>query len=103
MLKIGLLGGSGFDDTEFIDNIEQIEVSTPFGSPSDALTVGNFEGIDIVILARHGRGHTIYPTGVNYRANIWAMKELGVTLIIATTAVGSLREEIAPGDRKSVV
>ncbi|MGA1825580.1 MAG: S-methyl-5'-thioadenosine phosphorylase [bacterium] len=97
MLKIGLIGGSGFDDPKLIDNIEHIEMSTPFGSPSDALTIGNFEGIDLVILARHGREHTIYPTGVNYRANIWAMKELGVTHIIATTAVGSLREKIAPG------
>ncbi|MGA1868132.1 MAG: S-methyl-5'-thioadenosine phosphorylase [bacterium] len=97
MLKIGLLGGSGFDDSRLIENIEQVEVSTPFGLPSDKLTIGNFEGIDLVILARHGKGHTIYPTGVNYRANIWAMKELGVTHIIATTAVGSLREKIAPG------
>lgn len=97
MLKIGLLGGSGFDDSGLIDNIEQIKVHTPFGSPSDLLTIGNYEGIDLVVLLRHGKGHRIYPTGVNYRANIWAMKELGVTHIIATTAVGSLREEISPG------
>ena len=97
MAKIGIIGGSGFDDPRLLDNIEIIKKHTPYGPTSDFLITGSHEGQDVVILARHGKGHHIQPSAVNFRANVWAMKELGVTHIIATTAVGSLREEIEPG------
>ena len=97
-MKIGVIGGSGLGDPNLWNNAKKVKVFTPFGAPSDLLTVGTFKGIDIVALARHGASHTIRPTEVNYRANIWAMKELGVTHIIAATACGSLREQIKPGD-----
>src|SRR3989338_835137 len=97
-MKIGVIGGSGLGDPDLLDNAKKVKVFTPFGAPSDLLTVGTFKGVDIVALPRHGANHTIRPTEVNYRANIWAMKELGVTHIIAATACGSLREQIKPGD-----
>jgi len=98
MAKIGIIGGSGLDDPKIMKGAKDIEVDTPFGKPSSALTVGKIENIDVVILARHGKKHTIYPTGVNYQANIRALKEQGCTHIIVTTACGSLREEIKPRD-----
>ncbi len=97
MVKIGIIGGSGLDDSKLLKDYKEIEVDTPFGKPSSPLTTGKIGNVDVVILARHGKGHTIYPTGVNYRANIWALKEQGCTHIIATTACGSLRKEIEPG------
>jgi 5'-methylthioadenosine phosphorylase len=97
-VKIGIIGGSGMDDPQLIKNIREKRVRTPYGSPSSALVVGKIGGVDAVILARHGKGHSIYPTGVNYRANIHALKKEGCTHILATTAVGSLREKIKPGD-----
>lgn len=97
-IKIGIIGGTGLDDPEILDNANIKEVDTPFGNPSSSLTLGSIGETDVVILARHGKDHSIYPSGVNYRANIFALKEEGCTHIIATTAVGSLREEIAPGD-----
>lgn len=97
-LKIGIIGGSGMDDPQLMKNIREKRVKTPYGSPSSPLTVGKIGGIDAVVLARHGKGHSIYPTGVNYRANIHALKKEGCTHILATTAVGSLREKIRPGD-----
>jgi 5'-methylthioadenosine phosphorylase len=97
MVKIGIIGGSGLDDPQIIKDSKEIEVDTPYGKPSSALTVGKIENVDVVILARHGKKHTIYPTGVNYQANIDALKQQGCTHIIATTACGSLREEIIPG------
>jgi len=97
-IKIGIIGGTGLDDPELLDNASEKEVDTPYGKPSSSLTKGTIDGTDIVILARHGKNHSIYPSGVNYRANIFALKEEGCTHIIATTAVGSLREQIAPGD-----
>ncbi|MFA6888064.1 MAG: S-methyl-5'-thioadenosine phosphorylase [Candidatus Woesearchaeota archaeon] len=97
-MKIGIIGGSGVGDPQLWERVEKRKVHTPYGSPSDLLTTGIFRGIDIVALPRHGEHHTIQPSDVNYRANIWAMKELGVTHIIAATACGSLRENIKPGD-----
>lgn len=98
MIKLGIIGGSGLDNPDILKNFSQIEVQTPYGSPSSVLTCGKFNDVDVVILARHGKGHTIYPTAVNYRANIYALYEQKCTHILATTAVGSLRQEIKPGD-----
>lgn len=97
MNKIGIIGGSGLDDPNLMKDYEEVNVETKYGSPSSALVKGSIKGVEVVILARHGKDHSIYPTGVNYRANIMALKESGCTHIIATTAVGSLREEISPG------
>lgn len=96
--KIGIIGGSGLDDPAILDSFREIEVTTKYGNPSSLLKTGIIEGIEIVIIGRHGKGHLITPSGINYRANITAMKEQGVTHIIATTAVGSLKEEIKRGD-----
>ena len=98
MIKIGIIGGSGLDDPKLLQNCEEKEVDTPYGKPSSKLTVGKLNGGDIIILARHGKKHEIPPTQVNYRANIHALKEQGCTHIIATTACGSLRDEIGRGD-----
>lgn len=97
-IKIGIIGGSGMDDPRLMTNIKERKVKTPYGSPSSPLTIGKINGVDVAILARHGKGHSIYPTGVNFRANIYALKKEGCTHILATTAVGSLREKIKPGD-----
>jgi 5'-methylthioadenosine phosphorylase len=97
-IKIGIIGGSGLDDPGLMKNVREKKVKTPYGFPSSPLTIGKINGRDTVILARHGRNHSIYPTGVNYRANINALKREGCTHILATTAVGSLREKIKPGD-----
>ncbi len=98
MVKIGIIGGSGMDDPRLMKNIKERKAKTPYGNPSSQLTVGKINGVDVVILARHGKNHAIYPTGVNFRANIYALKKEGCTHILATTAVGSLRENIKPGD-----
>jgi len=97
MRKIGIIGGSGLDDPDILKKPKEITVNTPYGSPTSVLTCGEIEGVDVVLIARHGKDHSIYPTGVNFRANIWALKEQGCTHILASTAVGSLREEIEPG------
>jgi 5'-methylthioadenosine phosphorylase len=97
-VKIGVIGGSGLDDPKLMKNAKEKKVKTPYGSPSSPLTVGKINGIDVAILARHGKDHSIYPTGVNFRANIYALKKEGCTHILATTAVGSLREKVRPGD-----
>ncbi|MGR3310178.1 MAG: S-methyl-5'-thioadenosine phosphorylase, partial [Candidatus Brocadiales bacterium] len=96
--RIGIIGGSGLYDIEGIEDVQRIEIETPFGKPSDAFTQGTIEGRRVVFLPRHGKGHTILPTELNFRANIWGMKKLGVTHIIAVSAVGSMREEIKPLD-----
>jgi 5'-methylthioadenosine phosphorylase len=98
MVKIGIIGGSGVYDPNLFEDAKKIKVHTPYGRTSDFVTVGKFKGVDMVVIPRHGEGHRINPSDVNYRANIWAMKELGVTDIIATGAVGSLKEEIKPGE-----
>jgi 5'-methylthioadenosine phosphorylase len=96
-VKIGIIGGSGLDDPEILQDVSEITVENPYGKPSSPLTCGAIDGVDVVILARHGKDHSIYPSGVNFRANIYALKELGCTHILAATAVGSLRREIEPG------
>jgi 5'-methylthioadenosine phosphorylase len=98
MAKIGIIGGSGLDDPNLLKDAEELHMTTPFGEPSSPLTVGSIEGREVVILARHGRQHTIPPTQVNYRANIHALKSQNCTHILATAACGSLREEIKRGD-----
>jgi 5'-methylthioadenosine phosphorylase len=97
-IKIAIIGGSGIDDPQILKNPADINVDTPYGATSDVLTCGQIDGIDIVVLARHGKGHTIMPSKVPFRANVWALKEIGCTHIIATTACGSLREDIKPRD-----
>eukprot|EP01137_Pigoraptor_chileana_P011580 Opistho-2@62681 len=97
VIKVGIIGGSGLDDPKLFENRTEKYVDTPYGKPSDALICGNIRGVDCVLLARHGRKHNISPTNVNYRANIHALKSEGCTHLIVSTACGSLREEIAPG------
>lgn len=97
MVKIGIIGGSGLDDPNILKHAKEVTVETPYGPPTSALTCGAIEGIDVAIIARHGKDHSICPSKVNFRANIHALKEQGCTHILASTAVGSLREEIAPG------
>jgi len=98
MAVVGIIGGSGLDNPDILGSPEDVEMRTPYGDTSSLLRHGMIGGTEVFLLARHGRQHTIPPTQVNNRANIWALRELGVTHIIATSAVGSLREEIRPGD-----
>lgn len=96
--KIGVIGGSGLYGMAGMSEVEEIAVETPFGKPSDVITVGKVEGVAMAFLPRHGRGHRISPTDLPVRANIWALKSLGVEWLISVSAVGSLREHIAPRD-----
>lgn len=96
--KIGIIGGSGLDNPELFQHPRDCALDTPWGEPSSTLREGEIGGVPVVLLARHGRRHTIPPTQVNYRANIHALQSLGCTRILASTAVGSLREEIRRGD-----
>ncbi|UCB56583.1 MAG: S-methyl-5'-thioadenosine phosphorylase [Candidatus Omnitrophota bacterium] len=98
MAGIGIIGGSGLYDIEGLTDIEKIRLDTPFGSPSDEFVRGKLEGKEIVFLPRHGKGHKILPSELNYRANIYGMKKLDVERIISVSAVGSLKEEIKPRD-----
>lgn len=95
---IGVIGGSGLYDLEGMTHVDYIDVDTPFGRPSDSVVVGTLEGNRVAFLPRHGRGHRINPTGIPARANIYAMKVLGVQRLISVSAVGSLKEEFAPLD-----
>ncbi|MBF0173720.1 MAG: S-methyl-5'-thioadenosine phosphorylase [Magnetococcales bacterium] len=97
MIKIGIIGGSGLDNPDMLKDARLLSVDTPYGAPSSALTVGRIGGVEVAILARHGHGHVIPPSNVNFRANIAALSAHGCTHVLATTAVGSLRMEIAPG------
>ena len=97
MVKIGIIGGSGLDNPSIFENPIDKIVTTPYGAPTSPLKCGSIGGVDVILLGRHGREHTTPPTQVNYRANIHALKEAGCTHIIATTAVGSLQEEIGRG------
>jgi 5'-methylthioadenosine phosphorylase len=97
-MKIGIIGGSGIDKREFFTDGKVLDVVTPYGNTSSKIRIGTVDGIELAVIIRHGVGHTITPTHVNNRANIWALKSLGVTHILATTAVGSLKEEIDRGD-----
>ncbi|RJS73426.1 MAG: S-methyl-5'-thioadenosine phosphorylase, partial [Candidatus Syntrophoarchaeum sp. WYZ-LMO15] len=96
--EIGIIGGSGIYDQSIFENVREIVVDTPFGKPSDRIVLGEFEGRRVAFLARHGKGHRIAPGEIPARANIYAMKSLGVTHIISPSAVGSLKEEIKPLD-----
>jgi 5'-methylthioadenosine phosphorylase len=97
-MAIGIIGGTGMDNADFLEEVEEIKIETPYGNPSQPVMRGKIRGVDVVIIFRHGKGHKINPTNVNNRANIFAMKKLGVTRILAPCAVGSLKEEIKPGD-----
>ena len=98
MNKIGIIGGSGFYNIDGIKNVKKIKVTTPFGKPSDDFVTGSLCGKEVVFLARHGKEHRVLPGEINYRANIYAMKKLGVTRIISVSACGSLKEELRPLD-----
>ncbi|BAI61893.1 5'-methylthioadenosine phosphorylase [Methanocella paludicola SANAE] len=98
MVKVGIIGGSGIYDPSMFDHVKEQKVRTPFGTPGDSFIVGSMNGIEAVFLSRHGRGHKYSPTDLNYRANIYGMKKLGVTHIISVSAVGSLKESLKPLD-----
>lgn len=98
MSRIGIIGGSGLYQMEGISGLREEKVTTPFGSPSDNLIIGEMEGKEVVFLPRHGRGHRFSPSEVNYRANIYALKQLDVTAVISVSAVGSLRPDYKPTD-----
>ncbi|HBW47951.1 TPA: S-methyl-5'-thioadenosine phosphorylase [bacterium] len=95
---IGIIGGSGIYEMDGLQNIEEIDIDTPFGKPSDSIVLGTLSGRRLAFLPRHGRGHRIMPGELNFRANIWAMKKLGVEWLLSFSAVGSLKEEIKPRD-----
>jgi len=97
-IVLGVIGGSGLYNFEGLENQQTIEIETPFGKPSAPIVVGDLNGKNVAFLARHGIGHTITPSEVNYRANIYALKSLGINKVISVSACGSLREDYAPGD-----
>jgi 5'-methylthioadenosine phosphorylase len=96
--KIGIIGGSGLYKMDALKDVKEVHVETPFGSPSDALILGTVDGTQVAFLARHGRNHTLLPSELPFRANIYAMKQLGVEYLISASAVGSLKEEAKPLD-----
>jgi 5'-methylthioadenosine phosphorylase len=93
--RIGVFGGSGL--YRLLDDVELVDVDTPYGRPSDRIAVGQVDGVGVAFLPRHGARHTLPPAAINYRANVWALKELGVTRIVAPTAAGSLQPHVQPG------
>ncbi len=97
-VRIGVIGGSGLYEMEGLTDVKTVKVTTPFGKPSDDYIIGTIHGRRVAFLPRHGRGHRILPTDINYRANIYGMKKLGVERLISVSAVGSMKEEIKPGD-----
>lgn len=97
-MKLGIIGGTGLYEMKGLKDLESIEVSTPFGPPSDAFVSGKLAGAEVVFLARHGRGHRKLPSEINHRANIFGFKKLGVSQVIGVSAVGSLREDFRPRD-----
>jgi len=98
MARIGVLGGSGLYEMDKLEDVREQRVQTPFGDPSDALIIGTIDGHEVAFLPRHGRGHRYNPSEVNYRANIWALKSVGVEWVLSVSAVGSLQEDVHPGD-----
>lgn len=96
--SVGVIGGSGLYEMEGLTTVREVRVRTPFGPPSDAIRVGTLEGTRVAFLSRHGRGHRLNPSEINYRANIYALKALGVSRVISVSAVGSMKESIEPGD-----
>lgn len=97
-IKIGIIGGSGLYQMEALSDVQEIKIETPFGAPSDAFIIGTIEGVPVAFLARHGRGHTLTPSELPFRANIYAMKMLGVEYLLSASAVGSLKAEAKPVD-----
>lgn len=97
-VKIGIIGGSGLYQMDTLSDVQEVNIETPFGAPSDALIVGKLHGVAVAFLARHGRGHTLTPSELPFRANIYAMKSLGVEYLISASAVGSLKAEAKPVD-----
>ncbi|MEO1791670.1 MAG: S-methyl-5'-thioadenosine phosphorylase, partial [Cyanobacteria bacterium J06629_19] len=97
-VKIGIIGGSGLYKMDALTDVQEVEVETPFGKPSDALIVGKIDGVSVAFLARHGRSHSLMPSELPFRANIYAMKHLGVEYLISASAVGSLKAEAKPVD-----
>ena len=95
---VGVIGGSGLYEMEGLEDMQMVSVTTPFGDPSDTFIVGRLEGVNVVFLPRHGKAHRIQPSSLNFRANIYGMKKLGVHWIIGVSAVGSMKETIHPGD-----
>ena len=98
MKTVGIIGGSGLYEMEGLTDVEIVSVDTPWGKPSDELAVGKLGDVRLVFLPRHGKGHKLIPSEINYRANIYALKKTGVEWIISVSAVGSMKMEIAPGD-----
>ena len=98
MVKIGIIGGSGLEDPNLIEISSERSIQTPYGAPSSEIREGKIKGTNVVILSRHGFKHNILPSNINFRANIWCLKKLGCTHVLASTAVGSLRNQIEPGD-----
>ena len=96
--RIGVIGGSGLYAIEGLEDIREVALETPFGTPSDAFRIGRLQGVEVVFLARHGRHHKVLPTEVPYRANVWALRSLGVRWLISVSAVGSLQEHLKPRD-----
>jgi len=96
--EIGIIGGTGVYDPTLLKNVKEVKLRTPYGSPSDAVSIGELKGRKIAFIPRHGKKHTIRPTDINSRANVYALKKLGVQRILAPSAVGSLKEEYRPGD-----
>jgi 5'-methylthioadenosine phosphorylase len=97
-LVVGVIGGSGLYEIDGLTDVREVRLSTPFGEPSDAFIQGTLGGVRMVFLPRHGRGHRISPSEINFRANIWGLKKLGVNRILSISAVGSMREDVHPGD-----
>ncbi|MEC8096792.1 MAG: S-methyl-5'-thioadenosine phosphorylase [Cyanobacteriota bacterium] len=96
--RVGVIGGSGLYAIDNLETIEEVSLETPYGTPSDAFRIGRLNGVEVVFLARHGRQHHLLPSEVPYRANIWAMRSLGVRWLISVSAVGSLQEHLRPRD-----
>ena len=96
--ELAVIGGSGLYEMEGLERVREVRVRTPFGAPSDALFLGTLDGVRVAFLSRHGRGHRLSPSEINYRANVYALKSVGVTRVISVSAVGSLKDGIHPGD-----
>ncbi len=98
MMKLGVIGGSGLYGIDGLVNLETVELKTPFGNPSDHYVTGRLNGTEVIFLPRHGRSHSLLPSELNHRANIYGFKQMGVNCIISVSAVGSLKEELRPCD-----
>ena len=95
-IRFGIIGGSGLYKMDVLQDVRAVTIATPFGPPSDAVVTGTLDGVRVAFLARHGGSHSLLPSEVPFRANIWAMKSLGVDYLLSVSAVGSLKEELAP-------